>query len=103
VVWGCEKYRTYFENEEFCLQTDNQALAWILHVKELGRIGRWVLRLAPFKFQVCHVSGKTNVVADCLTRQYEYLPADATFRNLVLQHLPKAFRSGREYLKDPLL
>ena len=101
VVWGCEKYRTYLEHKEFCLQTDNQALAWLLrHAKELGRIGRWVLRLAPFKFQVSHVSGKSNVVADCLTRQYEDLPSDATFTGLVLQHLPEAFRSVREYQKE---
>jgi hypothetical protein len=38
------------------------------HANELGRIGRWVLRLAPFKFRVSHISGKANVVADCLTR-----------------------------------
>jgi hypothetical protein len=49
VVYGCEKYRSYLEHKEFCLYKDNQALAWLLrHAKELGRIGRWVLRLAPF-------------------------------------------------------
>ena len=71
VIYGCEKYRSYLEHKEFSLFTDNQALAWLLrHAKELGRIGRWVLRLAPFKFRVSHISGKANVVADCLTRQF---------------------------------
>jgi hypothetical protein len=51
VVYGCEKYRSYLEHKEFSLHTDNQALAWLLrHAKGLGRIGRWILRLAPFKF-----------------------------------------------------
>jgi hypothetical protein len=72
VVHGCEKYIQYLEHKEFDIYTDNQALAWLLrHAKELGRIGRWILRLAPFKFRVSHISGKTNIVADCLTRQYE--------------------------------
>jgi hypothetical protein len=71
VVYGCEKYRSYLEHKEFCLYTDKQALDWLLrHVKELGRIGRSILRLAPFKFRVTHISGKANVVADYLTRQY---------------------------------
>jgi hypothetical protein len=59
VVHGCEKYRTYLEQKEFHLITDNHALAWLFrHVKELGRIGRWVLRLAPFKFKVSLISAK---------------------------------------------
>jgi hypothetical protein len=101
VVYGREKYRTYLEHKEFCLHTDNQA--WLLrHAKELGRIGRWVLRLAPFKFKVCHISGKTNIVADCLTRQYEDLSAEALFSGLVPQHLTEAFRSIRDHQKkDP--
>jgi hypothetical protein len=45
VVYGCEKYRSSLEHKEFCLHTDNQALAWLLRQ-------RWVLRLAPFKFKV---------------------------------------------------
>ena len=71
VVWGCERFRVYLEHKEFTLHTDNHALSWLLkHVKELGRLGRWILRLAPFKFKVVHTQGKVNVVADCLTRQY---------------------------------
>jgi hypothetical protein len=71
VVWGCERFRVYLEHKEFTLHTDNQALSWLPKcVKELGRLGRWILRLAPFKFKVAHISGKNNVVADCLTRQF---------------------------------
>jgi transposase InsO family protein len=103
VVYGCEKYRSYLEHKEFSLFTDNQALSWLLrHAKELGRIGRWVLRLAPFKFKVTHISGKANVVADCLTRQHEDPPKEVTFSGLVLGNLPEAFQSVSEHQKkDP--
>jgi hypothetical protein len=57
------------------------------------------LRLAVFKFKICHVSGKTNVVADCFTRQYEDLSAEDTFTGFVMQHLPEAFRSIQEHQK----
>jgi hypothetical protein len=59
VVYGCEKYHTYLEHMEFCLHTDNQALAWLLqHAKELCWIRHKVLHLALFKFKVCHISGR---------------------------------------------
>jgi hypothetical protein len=101
VVWGCERFRVYLEHKEFILHTDIQALSWLLkHVKELGRIWRWILRLASYNFKVVHIPGKTNVVADCLTRQYEDLP-EQSFSGLVLQHLPAAFQSIREHqVKD---
>jgi hypothetical protein len=100
IVHGCEKYRSYLEHKEFSLHTDNQALSWLLrHVKELGRIGWWVSRLAPFKFKVYHVSGRSNIVAACLTRQYEDISTDVMFAGLVLQHLPEAFWSIKEHQK----
>jgi hypothetical protein len=78
---------------EFCLQADNKSLAWLLqHTKELGHIGQCILHLALFKFKVCHASGKTNMVADCLTRHCEDLSVNATFTRFVLQHLPKTFQ-----------
>jgi hypothetical protein len=96
VVFGCEKHRTYLEHKEFELFTNNQALSWLLrHTKELGMIGHWVLRLAPFKFRVSHISGKANVVADCLTRQHEELQEEVSFSGLVLGNLPEAFQSIR--------
>ena len=46
VVVAFEKFKPFLEHKEFLLETDNQALSWLLnHPKQLGRIGRWVLRL----------------------------------------------------------
>jgi hypothetical protein len=104
VVWGSEKFRVYLEYKQFTLYTDNQALSWLLkQVRELGCIGRWILRLASFKFTVVHVPAKPNVVADYLPRQFEKPTSEPLFAGLVLQHLPVAFLSIREHqIKDPL-
>jgi hypothetical protein len=75
VISRCDRFRVYLEHKEFIYHTDNQVLSWLFkHDKELGRIGRWILRLIPYKFKTVHISGKSNVVADCLTRQFEDHP-----------------------------
>jgi hypothetical protein len=57
-LFGCEKCRSYLEHGECELQCDNLARCWLLkRVKEIGRLGRWILRLAPFKFKVVHTRG----------------------------------------------
>ena len=54
------------------METDNQALSWLLnHPKQLGRIGRWILRLNCYKFKVQHIKGTQNVVADTLSRMFQ--------------------------------
>ncbi|KAG8238868.1 hypothetical protein J437_LFUL017670 [Ladona fulva] len=56
---------------EFDLFTDNATLSWMRnHPKQLGKVGRWILRLSTFKFVVKHIRGCENVVADCLSRMY---------------------------------
>ena len=72
VIFGCEKCRVYLDHKEFELHCDNLALCWLLRkVKDVGRLGRWILRLAPFKFRVTHTRGVDNVVADALSRMFE--------------------------------
>jgi hypothetical protein len=47
-------------------------LCWLLKkVKDVGRLGRFILRFAPFKIKVKHTRGLENVVADALLRMFE--------------------------------
>jgi hypothetical protein len=72
ILFGCEKCRAYLEHKQFELLCDNSALCWLLkRVKDVGCLGRWILRLAPFKFKIRHSRGVDNVVADALSRMFE--------------------------------
>jgi hypothetical protein len=63
-LFGCERYRSYLEHKQFELQCDNLALCWLHRkVKDVGRLGRWILCLVPFVFGVNHIRGEDNVVA----------------------------------------
>jgi len=71
VLFGREKCRSYLKHKEFELHCDNLFLCWLLkRANEIGCLGRWVLRLAPFKFKVRHTRGADNVVADALSRMF---------------------------------
>jgi len=103
VLSGCDKFRSYLDNKEFVLHCDNLALCWLLkRVKEIGRLGRWIIRLSPFKFRVVHTKGSENVVADALSRVFE----GATPKSLqmlctaVLESLPLVYSSLQEHQQN---
>jgi len=106
VLFGCEKCRAYLEHKEFELLYDNLALCWLLkRVKDVGRSGRWILRLAPFKFRVRHSRGVNNVVADALSRMFDgHCPESPEIVcATMLNSLPLVYSSLQEYQGDDAL
>ena len=103
VLFGCEKCRSYLEHKEFELHCDNLALCWLLkRVKDIGRLGRWVLRLAPFKFRVKHTRGADNVVADALSRVFEGKSCENPELTcaVLMESLPLVYSSIEEHQAD---
>lgn len=108
VVFGVDKFRRFLEHSEFLLETDNQALSWLLaHPRQLGKIGRWVVKIAALKFRVQHIRGTQNVVADALSRMFhepsEEPEVDSKCNSILLQ-FPLAFTEVLTYQQqDPEL
>jgi hypothetical protein len=72
VVFALDKFRQYLKHQEFLLVTDNQALSWLLnHPRQVGKIGRWIVKISSFKVRVQHISGTQNVIADALSRMFQ--------------------------------
>jgi hypothetical protein len=58
IVWGCSSFRHYLMNNAFTIRTDHSALQWLHSMKDPhGRIGRWVLALQQFSYDVVHRPG----------------------------------------------
>jgi hypothetical protein len=92
----------YLEHKEFELHCDNLALCWLLRrTKDIGRFGRWILRLAAFKFQVRHTRGVENV-ADALSRMFEWDCGGNVEGQCVtlIQLLPLVYSSLEEHHKE---
>lgn len=72
VLFSVERFRMFIEHVEFLLETDCQALSWVLgSPRKIGRIARWGIRLSAFKFKARHIRGTENSVADALSRMFD--------------------------------
>lgn len=72
VLFALDKFRFYLEHRRFQLETDNQALSWVLaRPRKTGRIARWAVRISAYQFDVVHIRGAQNIVADSLSRMFE--------------------------------
>ncbi|XP_060881762.1 uncharacterized protein K02A2.6-like [Metopolophium dirhodum] len=74
VFWGVKKFSQYLLGRKFFLETDHKPLLALygenkgIPVMASGRIQRWALYLSEFDYQVLHIKGNDNKVADGLSR-----------------------------------
>lgn len=67
ILWACELFRHWLLQQTFMIRTDHKSLE-VLHKVKGGRLERWLMRLAPFHFELAYKKGKANVVPDRLSR-----------------------------------
>ncbi|KZR95877.1 Uncharacterized protein APZ42_010100, partial [Daphnia magna] len=69
IVWAVKKLRHYVYGRRFSICTDSSAVRWLWSKKEVtGKFARWILSLQEFDFEIRHVKGVDNCVADALSR-----------------------------------
>lgn len=75
IVEAVKTWRHFLIIKPFSIYTDQRSLSYIFekhHAKKIknDKIERWRLELMPFQFEIKHLPGKLNVVADTLSRNY---------------------------------
>jgi hypothetical protein len=68
VIWACEVFRPYILARKFKLVTDCKALMWIKGSSQKGIMGRWVMRLQEYDYDITHRPGKQHGNADGMSR-----------------------------------
>jgi hypothetical protein len=69
VKWAIEKFHYYLHGKKFKVITDHSALLAIFKTQQPhGRVGRWVMELTKYDFEVEHRKGCENYVADALSK-----------------------------------
>lgn len=70
VVFAVMKLKFYLTGNRFTVETDHGALEHLMKTRFAnGRIYRWTLLLQEFNFDIKHIPGKRNIVADSLSRK----------------------------------
>src|ERR1700680_3323647 len=114
VVYALKHWKYYLLGSRFDVYSDSIALKTIMTQKNLSRKQfRWVMELQEFlPFNIIHVSGKKNIVADALSRNayamdtnniYEALPIEQELEELLRDQeatSSNASSSLGEYLDD---
>lgn len=69
IVWGVKQFRHYLYGQRFKLYTDHKPLIWLANLKEPNsKLIRWKIKLNEYEFDISHLQGKENKVADALSR-----------------------------------
>ena len=79
VIAEMEAYKHYLKSNRFKVFTDHKALQWLNNIKDpTGRLGRWVLRMQEFDFEIIHREGKKKQNADAILR-FPYVDEQTPF------------------------
>ena len=89
VIFSINKFRHYITGYEVFVHTDHSAIKYLMN-KPLtnGRVTRWLLLLQEFNITIVDRPGKSNVIADYLSRlnnPSEVIPIDDdSLMNIIL-------------------
>ncbi|CAG9093180.1 unnamed protein product [Plutella xylostella] len=103
IVWAISRFRGYIEGTKFITITDHQPLKWLMSLKTpTGRLARWALQLQPYEFEIQYMPGRTNVLADLLSRPPCENHTDDCMICLIEVELPKRDEKSirEEQMKD---
>jgi transposase InsO family protein len=80
VLLAVERYRGYLEGTHFTVVVDCSAITWLKNLKFTGnsRLARWAMKLDSYDMTIIHKPGKSNVVADFLSRSMETMDLTTT-------------------------
>lgn len=71
VVLALKKFHGYIDGSKVLVATDHQPLKWLMTLKSTtGRLARWALQIQQFGLQITYTPGKSNFVADLLSRPF---------------------------------
>lgn len=86
IIWSLQKFSGYVYGRRFTLMTDHRALTYLFSQKNPNRMMiEWFDTLLAHDFDIIHVAGKHNVVADGLSRMFETTSFNALTRAHVIR------------------
>jgi len=70
IIYAIRKWHYLFEGVHFVLMTDHANLTF-LHSGHSAKVTRWRMELQDYDFELLHIPGRENIVADAFSRMLE--------------------------------
>lgn len=97
VLHALSTWKHYLLGADFVVQTDHQTLRYFLTQAKLSeKYMRWANFLSMFHFQIVHVDGKKNVVADALSRKPQVFAVSIVYHD-ALDEMKEQYASDQEF------
>ena len=83
IVDAVTDWRPYIQNRHFIVETDHKPLIALIDQPNLShKQARWVTKLADYNFKLKYVQGKSQYIADCLSRPSDQKKSTAVTRGI---------------------
>ena len=102
VIHALKMWRHHLIGRKFILVTDNKGLKYILDQPNLNaRQARWLSFLSEYDFEIQHIKGKENKVADALSRnaKLNFTAAIGTYVLDLNEQLKEGVKQDENYQK----
>ena len=102
VVMAMQKWKHYLIHKPSTIRSDQMTLKYLWEQKEIpSQYAKWLVKLMGFQFTVEYQEGRTNKVADALSRVN--VEHDATLQEILVLLSPDIEAICQEVLEDPSL
>ncbi|GKT30612.1 hypothetical protein ADUPG1_005568 [Aduncisulcus paluster] len=91
VIYGLRKNRQFCLGRHFRIETDHRNLTFVLK-SESAKLMRWRLELAEYTFEIAHVSGVDNKMADYLSRKHQPVKETVTAKSFISPKIEPSIR-----------
>lgn len=70
IVWAVQKLSRYLLGSRFIIESDHKPLSFLTSRRSTSaRLSRWALALQSYSFEMSHIPGSANCLADLLSRE----------------------------------
>ena len=105
IVMAVQKWKHYLTHRPFMIRSDQMSLKYLWEQKEIpSQYAKWLVKLMGFQFTVEYREGRTNKVANALSRMIpESKENVANLQDISVIFSPDVLAIGREACQDPAL